>query len=217
MVNGARAKLLFICQSKYNKGPRSASPPSLILALALAESGTAVGGRTAACDRRGRNVAGTGQRNEPHAYGHKVDTTHIDTQTHTGYGKNLRHKANLSSGQIPGSRGLGSVKALAVPAPDIHAAYSHSTTAILFEGPEKSISSQYGSVITQIQWSRRSRGGASQQHGLNITFLSRPAGGNVSGAYFHNNGAMRNDIPADAPESAHVWPVMTDSVGWRDE
>lgn len=23
-------------------------------------------------------------------------------------------------------------------------------------------------------------------------------------------GAMRNDIPADAPESAHVWPVMTD-------
>jgi len=89
MVNGARAKLLFICQSKYNKGPRSASPPSLILALALAESGTTVRGRTAACDQRGRNTAGTGQRNEPHAYGHKVDTTHIDTQTNTGYGKNV--------------------------------------------------------------------------------------------------------------------------------
>ena len=24
--------------------------------------------------------------------------------------------------------------------------------------------------------------------------------------------AMRNDIPADAPERAHVWPVLSDSV-----
>lgn len=81
-VNRAWVKLLFVCQSKYNKGPWWAPPPSLILALALAKSGTAVLGHTASCSQRGRIASVIGERYDPPLIWirKKNCTTHIDAQ-----------------------------------------------------------------------------------------------------------------------------------------